>query len=98
MTSKRRLDIVYTVLVVILALLLLQQYYDLLNSWTGGNDQGQTEESAVYDEAKLMQPFEIAVSVLLHHRRLFLPSVPDLCHRSTNSADRNTAASEASQG
>lgn len=62
MTSKRRLDIVYSVLVIILAMLLMQQYYDLLNSWTGGNDQGQTEESAVYDEAKLMQPFEIAVS------------------------------------
>jgi hypothetical protein len=62
MTGKKRLDIVYSVLVIILAMLLMQQYYDLLNSWTGGNDQGQTEESAVYDEAKLMQPFEIAVS------------------------------------
>lgn len=62
MTSKKRVGIIYSVLVVILAVLLMQQYYDLLNSWTGGSDQGQTEESAVYDEAKLMQPFEIAVS------------------------------------
>ncbi len=62
MTGKQRYNLIYTILVVLLSIAVLLQFYDMLNSWTGGTERGQRAEDPVYDDARLLQPLQIAVS------------------------------------